>query len=69
VKWAREPLVLLALVVVALVFSGIGAGRFGSFLAEAAPAVLGISVLVVTWPRFRFTPLVYRLVWPYRRAL
>jgi putative membrane protein len=48
--------------VVALVFSGIGAERFGSFLAEAAPAVLGVVALVVAWPRFRFTPLVYRLV-------
>jgi putative membrane protein len=53
-------LVTLALI---LVWSGIGPhDRFTWFL-EVAPVLIGVPVLVLVYPRFRFTRLVYTLIW------
>jgi putative membrane protein len=58
----REPAVLLALLVVCLVVSAVGAhDRFTWFL-EVAPIFIGVPVLVATYRRFPLTPLAYRLI-------
>jgi len=45
-----------------LIWSGIEPfDRFTWFL-EVLPAILGLAAVVVTWNRFRFTPLVYALI-------
>jgi putative membrane protein len=58
----REPLVLLALVAVALVGSGIHPYDRLTWWMEIAPILIFFPVLVVTAGRFRFTPLAYRLI-------
>jgi putative membrane protein len=58
----REPVVLLAVGIVALVVSAIGPkDRFTWFL-EVAPVLLGAPILIATWRRFPLTSLVYRLL-------
>ena len=57
-----DPRWLLLPFVVALAWSGYApSDRFTWFL-EVAPALIGIVVLALTWPRFRFTTLVYVLI-------
>lgn len=58
----REPWVLLALVAVALVWSGIGPYERGTWLLEVAPVLIGVPVLLATGGRFPLTPLLYRLI-------
>jgi putative membrane protein len=58
----REPWVLLALAVVALVVSGIGPHERGTWLLEVAPVLIGVPLLLVTGQRFALTPLTYRLI-------
>jgi len=58
----REPLVLLALGVVALVISGIHPYERATWWMEVFPVFLGVPVLVATWRRFPLTPLAYRLI-------
>ena len=62
VRSRREPVILLVLAGVALAVSAIRPHRYDAWLFEVAPAVIGIAVLVATYRRFPFTPLVYRLV-------
>lgn len=59
----REPLVLLALTVVAFVVLGIApeADR-GTWAAEVAPVVVAVPLLVATHSRFPLTPLAHRLL-------
>lgn len=58
----REPLVLLALALIALVLSGIGPkDRFTWFL-EVAPVLIGVPILLATARRFPLTPLLQRLL-------
>lgn len=46
-----------------LVWSGVGPhDRFTWFL-EVAPILIGVPVLIAIYPKFRFTPLVYSLIW------
>jgi putative membrane protein len=60
---ARYELLLLVSLVVILIWSGIGPhDRFTWFL-EVAPVLIGVPILVYVYPRFRFTRLVYTLVW------
>ena len=55
-------LALLLLCLLVFVWSGIGPhDRFTWFL-ETVPAMLGIPLLLVVYPRFRFTTLVYALI-------
>ena len=58
----RENLVLLGLVAAALVASGIQPHDRATWVLEVLPVAIGVPLLVVLHPRFRFTPLAYRLV-------
>ncbi len=60
---AKEPQVLLALVVLLLIGSGVNpvADRFTWFL-ETAPVMIGVVMLVRTYVRFPLTPMLYRLL-------
>lgn len=58
----REPLVLLALAVVALVVSGVGPKDRLTWLLEVAPVLIGAPLLVLTAARFPLTPVLYRLL-------
>ena len=60
---SRYELVLLLSLVAVLFWSGIGPhDRFTWFL-EVAPVLIGVPILVLVYPRFRFTRLVYTLLW------
>ena len=62
-RTARYELALLISGVAILIWSGIGPhDRFTWFL-EVAPVLIGVPVLIYVFPRFRFTPLVYTLIW------
>jgi putative membrane protein len=58
----RELQVLLALGILALIVSGIHPHDRLTWVLEVLPIFIGIPILAVIYPRFRFTPLVYRLV-------
>ncbi len=54
---------LLASLVAVLIWSAINPhDRFTWFL-EVFPVLIGVPVLIAIYPRFRFTPLVYTLIW------
>lgn len=57
-----EPLVLLALCSLVLVISGLGPFDRATWWMEVAPVLLGVPLLILTWNRFRPTPLLYRLL-------
>lgn len=57
-----EPLILLVVWLALLVISGIQPHDYFTWVLEVAPSLLGVPVLIATFSRFRFTPLVYRLV-------
>ncbi|GID32854.1 putative membrane protein [Paractinoplanes brasiliensis] len=58
----REPVILLAVGLVALVVSAIGAKSIGTWFLEVLAALIGAVVLVATYRRFPLTPLAYRLI-------
>jgi putative membrane protein len=58
----REPLVLLAAGLVALVVSGIGPRDRFTWVLEVAPVLLGVPLLLWSHRRFPLTPLLYRLL-------
>ncbi|MFG1606732.1 DUF2238 domain-containing protein [Actinoplanes sp. NPDC049265] len=58
----REPAVLFAAGVVALVVSAIGAKSLGTWFLEVLAALIAGVVLVATYRRFPLTPLAYRLI-------
>ncbi len=58
----REPAVLLALTLGALVLSGIAPRDRLTWFFEVAPALVGLPVLVATYRRFPLTPIAYRLL-------
>jgi putative membrane protein len=57
-----EPAALLAIVLVGLIRSGIGPYDRATWLMEIAPILIGLPILIITFPRFRLTPLLYRLL-------
>jgi putative membrane protein len=59
---AREPLVLLALTGLVLIGSGIRPFDRATWWLEVAPVLIGAPVLIVTFSRFRLSPLLYRLL-------
>lgn len=59
---SREPALLLALAISALVVSGIGPTERGTWWLEVFPVLVGIPLLVATRRRFPFTPLAYSLM-------
>lgn len=58
----HEPVGLLIVGAVALVFSGIHPYDRITWILEVAPILIGIPILLATCRRFRFTPLAYRLI-------
>jgi putative membrane protein len=46
-----------------LMWSGIHPHDRFTWLLEVAPILIGVPVLIVIYPGFRFTPLVYTLLW------
>ena len=61
-KGAREPLVLLLVVAACLVASGINPYDRPTWLLEVSPVLMAAPVLILTYRRFRLTPLAYRLI-------
>src|SRR5258708_3597897 len=55
-------LALVAFWTIALVVSAIGASDLFTWVLEVAPAIIGVAVLAATYRRFRFTNLVYGLI-------
>jgi len=58
----REPAILVAATVVALIVSRIGAAEPGTWVLEVFPIFLALPVLIATARRFPLTPLAYRLL-------
>jgi putative membrane protein len=58
----RLPLLLLGGVGLALAWSMVGPHDWFTWVLEVAPVLLAAPVLIWTYPRFRFTPLVYTLI-------
>jgi putative membrane protein len=61
-KGKYEPLVLLCLGTIMLAISGINPYDRSTWLMEIAPILIAVPILLATSPRFRFTPLAYRLI-------
>ncbi len=59
---ARLPLFLLIAVGVVMAWSMVGPHDWFTWFLEVAPVLIAAPLLVWTYPRFRFTPLVYVLV-------
>ena len=57
----REPLVLLVLLVIALVISGLHPKDRRTWFLETAPILIGVPILILTYRKFPWTPLSYRL--------
>lgn len=53
---------LLGLIILLLIWSAINPHDYFTWFLEVLPAVLGILVLLITFKRFRFTNLVYTLI-------
>jgi len=58
----REPLALLVVTGLVLVWSGIRPVEQGTWWLEVAPVLIGAPVLVVTFSSMRLSPLLYRLL-------
>jgi putative membrane protein len=59
---SAEPVVLAAVVVLAVALSAIGPKSYLTWLLEVAPIFIALLVLVFTHRRFPLTPLAYRLI-------
>jgi putative membrane protein len=57
-----EAIALLAIGSAALVFSGVNPLDRLTWFLEVMPILVGVPILLCTYARFQFTPLVYRLV-------
>ncbi|MGA5301758.1 DUF2238 domain-containing protein [Nucisporomicrobium flavum] len=58
----REPAVLLAVGLVALAISAVGAKSIGTWFLEVAAAIVAAVILVATYRRLPLSPLAYRLI-------
>ena len=58
----REPVILLVASVVLLTLSGLDPHDRLTWLLEVSPVLIALPLLVVTYSRFRLTPLLYRLI-------
>jgi len=58
----REPVILLVASVVLLTLSGLDPHDRFTWLLEVSPVLIALPLLVVTYSRFRLTPLLYRLL-------
>jgi putative membrane protein len=59
---SRYEISLLVLVLAVLVWSGIAPADRFTWVMEVFPVLIAVPVLVLTYTRFRFTPLVYTLI-------
>ena len=59
---SRYEILLLALVLAVLLWSGVSPADRFTWLMEVFPVLIAVPVLVATHNRFRFTPLVYTLI-------
>jgi putative membrane protein len=59
---AREPIFLLLVAGIVLVWSGVMPYDRTTWWLEVAPVLIGVPILVVTFPNFRLSPLLYRLL-------
>ena len=59
---SREPLLLLVVMGLVLIWSGVRPFERGTWWLEVAPVLIGLPVLVATFPAFRLSPLLYRLL-------
>jgi putative membrane protein len=59
---ALEPLLLMAATLAALAVSGVHPADRTTWWLEAAPVMIGLPMLVMTWKIFPLTPIVYRLL-------
>jgi putative membrane protein len=59
---SKEPLVLLGVLLVCLIISGINPWDRLTWWLEVAPILIGVPILILTYHRFTFSPLVYRLI-------
>ncbi|HEY7368702.1 MAG TPA: DUF2238 domain-containing protein [Thermoanaerobaculia bacterium] len=57
-----EPAVLLAILLAAILLSGIAPKDRATWILETAPILLGVPILIATRRRFPLTALVYRLL-------
>jgi putative membrane protein len=57
-----EPAILLALTIVALLVSRVGALEPGTWVLEVFPIFIALPILIATARRFPLTPLAYRLL-------
>lgn len=60
---ATYEIMLLVTLVGVLVWSGIAPHDRFTWLLEVAPVLIGVPILLYVWPTFRFTRLVYTLLW------
>jgi putative membrane protein len=60
---SRYELGLLLSLVVLLVLSGIHPHDYFTWVLEVFPVLIGVPILIWVYPRFRFTRLVYSLLW------
>jgi putative membrane protein len=60
---SRYELGLLLSLVVLLMLSGIHPHDYFTWVLEVFPILIGVPILVWVYPRFRFTRLVYTLLW------
>ena len=58
----REPVILLVAGVLSLTLSGLDPHDRFTWLLEVSPVLIALPLLVVTYSRFRLTPLLYRLL-------
>jgi putative membrane protein len=59
---SREVAVLLAVLLLAVLLSGIAPKDRLTWLMEEAPVFIGVPILIATWRRFPLTLLAYRLI-------
>jgi putative membrane protein len=60
---ATYEIMLLVTLAGVLVWSGVAPHDRFTWLLEVAPVLIGVPILLYTWPTFRFTRLVYTLLW------
>jgi putative membrane protein len=68
-RGGRVLLGYVAAFLLALLWSAIAPHDYPTWLLEVLPAVLGLAILAATYRRFRFTPLVYFLIFAHALVL
>jgi putative membrane protein len=60
---SRYEIALLVFLIAILIWSGVHPHDRFTWVLEVAPVLIGVPLLVAVYPRFRFTRLVYTLLW------